>query len=317
LDQGSSLTVNLNGAVYTPAASDVAAIHIRTHGGADALASTTAVAKPILAFGGDGNDTLQGGSAADALHGGYGNDSLIGGYGADSLYGDDGGDTLHSAFADSSYGYGGGYGEGYGYGYGGSGSAGDYGGAMEGGAGDDILYGSDGADALDGGDGNDVIIGLGGADVASGGYGNDQIFGGDGNDVLSGNDGDDTIFGDAGDDTCYGNDGADYIDGGIGTDLISTGGNAGDVYINKPVIRDVEVTEESGGVYAVKGRIVDDHEIEGMTVHMSGVCTADTTVGGGNWFTFIVTTDSPNWASLSFTNGDGQEADPYSVSLEF
>jgi len=66
-------------------------------------------------------------------------------------------------------------------------------------------------DTLNGGDGNDTLYGYGGADVLGGGDGIDTVFGGAGNDIIDGGDGGDVLFGGAG---------ADDIDGGNNNDTI-------------------------------------------------------------------------------------------------
>jgi len=48
--------------------------------------------------------------------------------------------------------------------------------AADGGAGNDMLIGSRGADALAGGDGDDVLIGNGGADQLDGGAGDNVVL---------------------------------------------------------------------------------------------------------------------------------------------
>lgn len=67
--------------------------------------------------------------------------------------------------------------------------------SVDGGAGDDTLLGSNGADVLIGGDNNDFIDSQQGNDVAFGGAGDDvfQWDPGDGNDVLEGQDGSDRL----------------------------------------------------------------------------------------------------------------------------
>ena len=73
------------------------------------------------------------------------------------------------------------------------------------------LFSDDNAvDTIDGGAGNDWIYGYGGADVLDGGTGIDVIFGGAG---------DDTINGEADSDTLVGGAGADTIDGGAADDF--------------------------------------------------------------------------------------------------
>jgi VCBS repeat-containing protein len=72
---------------------------------------------------------------------------------------------------------------------------------MEGGAGNDVLQGSNAqADHILGGADDDLISGLGGNDTLEGGSGNDEIWGGLGADKLYGEDGNDTLVGGKGDD---------------------------------------------------------------------------------------------------------------------
>ncbi len=80
------------------------------------------------------------------------------------------------------------------------------------GAGDDTIYGYNGADLLKGEDGVDDIFG---------GEDNDTIYGGAGNDWLNGQMGNDTIYGDDGDDGIEGGAGNDTIYGGAGNDTIT------------------------------------------------------------------------------------------------
>ena len=119
---------------------------------------------------------------------------------------------------------------------------------LQGNGGDDKLVGRDGNDTLAGGLGNDLLIGGVGDDSLSGGDGLDQLQGGLGNDKLdggigddtaSGGDGNDNILGGDGNDKLYGQAGDDQIDGGIGNDFIGGGagndliyGGAGDDTIN-------------------------------------------------------------------------------------
>lgn len=58
-----------------------------------------------------------------------------------------------------------------------------------------------GSETLNGGDGNDQLFGGDGIDTLNGGSGADQLYGGTGNDVLSGGAGADQFFGGLGDDT--------------------------------------------------------------------------------------------------------------------
>jgi Ca2+-binding RTX toxin-like protein len=64
--------------------------------------------------------------------------------------------------------------------------------ALDGGAGNDTLYGNEGIDFLTGGAGNDILNGRYGRDFLYGGADNDTLYGGYGNDDLSGGTGNDT-----------------------------------------------------------------------------------------------------------------------------
>ncbi|WP_180298975.1 calcium-binding protein [Snodgrassella alvi] len=93
---------------------------------------------------------------------------------------------------------------------------------LNGGDGDDKLYGDKGDDILNGGDGNDTL---------NGGEGNDILNGGDGNDTLNGGEGNDILNGGAGDDTLWGKEGYDIINGGPGNDTLYGGDWNKDRYI--------------------------------------------------------------------------------------
>jgi Ca2+-binding RTX toxin-like protein len=103
---------------------------------------------------------------------------------------------------------------------------------IDGGAGNDYIYGSNGDDHLNGEAGNDDIHGEGGNDYLYGGDGNDGLRGGEGSDRLDGENGDDyvnggtgndTVLGGEGNDTVIGEGGNDHLDGGIGHDNIWAG----------------------------------------------------------------------------------------------
>ncbi len=83
--------------------------------------------------------------------------------------------------------------------------------AVSAGAGNDSLFGGEGADILNGDAGNDLIHGRGGNDTISGGQGADYVVGFAGDDVISGDEDNDTLLGSAGKDLIYGNDGNDTI----------------------------------------------------------------------------------------------------------
>jgi len=102
---------------------------------------------------------------------------------------------------------------------------------LEGGPGDDELYGGTGGDRDDpilldpfpGG-----LFGGAGDDLLEGGSGTDLLKGGPGNDTLNGGDDDDDLphgglFGEAGNDILDGGRGADYLDGGDDDDTLGGG----------------------------------------------------------------------------------------------
>ncbi|MFN9987764.1 MAG: hypothetical protein ACK52S_19610, partial [Pirellula sp.] len=190
-------------------------------------------------YGEEDEDQLSGGDGDDVLEGGDGNDVLAGDDGADALYGDRGVDQLDGGNGNDFLFAGHGVGD-----------------TLLGGAGEDEIVGSDDGkddpkfddairfgDVIDGGDGNDVIYGLGGGDQINGGTGNDVIYGGThgdrivagvdavvapavDNDLVYGGDGNDIIFGGDGNDVLRGGNGVNTIDGGLGVNDIDLTGAA-------------------------------------------------------------------------------------------
>lgn len=95
---------------------------------------------------------------------------------------------------------------------------------IDGGIGDDVIFGRDGADSLSGGDDDDQVYGEVGNDSISGGNGTDQLYGGNGDDSISGGWGSDWLYGSDGDDTLTGGPGSNLLKGGDGNDTIHRGG---------------------------------------------------------------------------------------------
>ena len=103
------------------------------------------------------------------------------------------------------------------------------------GTGNDTVYGGAGDDTIDdapgtggattdrnslyGGAGSDTIFGAQDADLLDGGTGDDRLSAEGGNDTLYGRDGDDVLFGGAGNDTAYGGTGNDDVRLGSGNDV--------------------------------------------------------------------------------------------------
>ncbi len=195
------------------------------------------------AFGGEGNDYIHGGEGNNmgcleggcGLNGGPGDDEIHGGDGIDLINGDDGNDKL--------YGHGGknqingGEGDDY-LQNGDDGNAGCAAGGcfLDGGPGDDKIYGGRGMDYLIGGTGDDELYGTANLNLLEGGPGDDTLymgengtsscpvagscglFGGEGNDKLFGSKEKDLLNGGPGDDVLRGGDDWDILEGGPGDD---------------------------------------------------------------------------------------------------
>ena len=95
---------------------------------------------------------------------------------------------------------------------------------LNGGEGNDILFGGAGGDTLNGGEGNDQMSGDSGEDKMFGGAGDDDMSGGLGDDYLQGGEGQNTMDGGLGDDRLKGGDEADEISGGDGNDTVWASG---------------------------------------------------------------------------------------------
>jgi len=94
---------------------------------------------------------------------------------------------------------------------------------VEGGKGNDVLYGGEAVDNITGGPGDDDIRGFRGDDNLYGDDGNDELHGNADADNLYGDSGDDKIHGESGSDKAYGGTGFDYLYGEYGNDLLDGG----------------------------------------------------------------------------------------------
>ncbi|MFG6094987.1 family 16 glycosylhydrolase [Leptothoe sp. ISB3NOV94-8A] len=172
--------------------------------------------KKGILYGGLGNDTLT--RARGNIYGRAGDDALsllkVG-----NLYGEDGNDILNGGERKNILD--GGIGDDQLFGYRGHDT-------LYGGLGNDHLDGGWGHDQLDGGAGNDSLFGDRNRDSLNGGAGNDHLDGGWGHDQLDGGIGNDTLFGDRGRDSLNGGAGDDHLDGGWGHDQLD-GGAGNDV----------------------------------------------------------------------------------------
>ena len=176
--------------------------------------------------GGPGDDRLLGGDGDDTLDGGDQVDTLDGGAGADRLGGGAGGDTVTYALRQAAV------------------SAAADGGANDGEAfeGDDIATD---VEHLIGGAGDDVLGGTEAANVLDGRGGEDRLDGGAGPDLLRGEGGDDMLLGRDGDDMLDGGDGADVLEGGAGHDDHIAGAGDDAVEAREPV------ADEGGAAEAI------------------------------------------------------------------
>jgi Ca2+-binding RTX toxin-like protein len=235
--------------------------------------------------GGGGNDTLIGGDGNDTLNGGAGDDLLNAGFGVDQINGGDGSDTLDYSWFN-----------------GGlwvnleTGGLSDIGNpvAVEnftsvenylGGAGGDMIVGSNVANRLDGGAGNDTLSGMGG---------NDTLIGGDGNDILDGGAGDDLINGGYGVDQITGGDGNDTLDyswfnGGLWVNLDT--GELSD--IGNPV-----AAEHFSGIENVRTGAGAD------TITASNAVNVMDGGAGNDTFKFLTTAAANGDTILGFAPGD-------------
>ena len=173
------------------------------------------------------NDDLTGDTGNNVLRGGFGDDVLMGGAGADRLQGGTGQDTvsyagspegvtvrLHSLAAK------GGDAEGDTFPYTVDVAYTDADGVEQTDSLPDVEH-------LIGSNHNDILAGDRRDNVIDGGAGNDTLYGGPGggDDEMSGGPGNDRLFGGQGDDTLVGGPGADRFYGGHGQDLVSYTGS--------------------------------------------------------------------------------------------
>ena len=152
-----------------------------------------------------------------------------------------------------------------------------------GGTADDKLIGGHGQDVLDGGTGNDYLLGGGGRDYLYGGSGNDRLEGGKGDDYLAGGDGADKLFGGEGNDGLNGG----YQSGGPFD--ATYGGEGDDRFYGRDFNYDV----------AAKTRMFED--VRDMAENDVSVVFADTS---GHRNSYDNTRDPSSWTDLEIATAD-------------
>ncbi len=142
-------------------------------------------------------------------------------------------------------------------------------------AGSDVLNGGDGIDDLEGNEGNDVLNGGNGNDSIEGDNGNDVLNGDSGNDILLGNDDNDTLNGGSGNDELFGDDGNDVLNGGSGIDGVR--GGAGNDLLDGGDGND-NILGGTGNYTILGGSGLGDDDLDGG-LDIDTVTYASTTLG--------------------------------------
>ena len=155
----------------------------------------------------------------------------------------------------------------------------------------DSLWGGDTADHLYGGDGSDFLSGDGGSDNMFGDAGNDVMYGGIAGDTLYGGINNDNMFGDDGNDFMYGDSNNDAMYGGNQNDLMQ-GGSGNDLMLG-----DAGVDDLNGGVGndTLYGGADNDRLTGGSNDdHFYGGAGSDRQIGGtgADHFVFLTASDS-------------------------
>ena len=199
-------------------------------------------------FGGLGDDTIYGGTGADALNGQSGNDLI---------YGDNGGGAVVSILRD------------------GTGKVTNI--TVAG-----VMDANGDSDAIEGGEGDDVLFGGGGADALNGGVGDDWLVGGAGSDGMIGWDGNDTFLMDAAD-IGFNN----ILDGGLGLDTVDYSASLGNGVTNNAGRQGVNIDLSNGGAIAPVGVNLPDSYLS--IEKAIGSAYNDTLTGGLAGQTAVVT----------------------------
>jgi Ca2+-binding RTX toxin-like protein len=233
---------------------------------------------PINGFGNDADNQIIGNSNSNTLTGGFGNDYLFGEGGADTMLGGIGNDTYNVGNVDdviielsgdgrdtvfsnaSAYTLSANVEVLQVYATGVSGTGNEL---------DNEIYANFRPNTLDGGAGNDLVYGAGGNDTIHGSAGDDELHGGADQDVL---------FGDGDNDELFGEDGKDVLAGGLGVDVMYGGIGSDRFYFADAA--------ESGAGRASADQIMDFSAADADRIDVSAI-DADITTAGHQSFTFI------------------------------
>lgn len=144
---------------------------------------------------------------------------------------------------------------------------------IDGGAGQDTIFGQDGDDSLLGGGGDDDVFGGSGQDNLDGGQGQDELFGGSGDDTLTGGAGDDMLFGGTGEDVMVAGPDNDDLFGGEGSDTITVEGAGNHTIVGgeDPDGSDIDTLDllaGNGGEYFGFNVLEDPNDPEAGTVEL-------------------------------------------------
>ena len=167
---------------------------------------------------------------------------------------------------------------------------------LNGGGGNDQLKDfTSGARTLDGGDGNDIMFGNDGNDTLRGGNGNDEVDGEGGNDNVSGGAGDDKLFGDH-----FKAPGSDVIDGGAGFDRVIDDYPTGE----GPVTVTLDNVANDGRA-GENDNLIGVEEIEGPPGTYTGSDAAETFTVGATGETSSVSGAGGNDTITTLNGSDG------------
>ena len=123
-------------------------------------------------------------------------------------------------------------------------------------------------------------------DLINGGFGNDDIFGDGGNDTLNGSAGDDTLDGGDNDDSLTGDDGDDSLDGGLGDDTAVFDGNITEYAITDLDDGRFEIRDDDPFSFGDDGTDTVDNVENFQFNDVTGDLTAQEFIGDGGINTF-------------------------------